>query len=285
VHGNLVDNPGLHVIQANKAQDLISRGSGDGAGFDIDEVERLLRDNNIGHDISSCDTLAGIVNHYAHFGGHVERNCKQLTACLGDALFAEDTNGSNAAHRACIYGWQDIVTLLFLDEMAQCRPEIIGRTAGEAYRKRTYLHLAAKKKWHRVVEWLLERNASMDQKDMDGKTAWDVAFEKNDGVVMSMIATRLVGRQIDTGEAKPNEIKGNSAKSAKVEIDPGQGEKIRGSKVRRHWFRMNSGCRCGFLMKLSGLPNESDKGINAYIPFKLFTISRNNVGFQYRPPK
>jgi CO dehydrogenase/acetyl-CoA synthase gamma subunit (corrinoid Fe-S protein) len=132
-------------------------------------------------------------------------------------------------------------------EMEKREPEILGQTTGEAHKKRTYLHLAAENKWHRVVEWLLKAkvNVRMEQEDMDKKTAWDVAFEGNDGIVMSMFAMRHVARQVEYATAK-------------------------NVKVRRHWFRTSDNDE-----KLSELPKKGDGGDSA---FKLFTISKNKVG-------
>jgi hypothetical protein len=235
-------------------------------GFDIDEAERLLRVNDTENGFMPCDTLGALIINKSHLepkeGG--EQLFKQLISRVGDILFAEDKNGCNAAHSACLYYPQDTVALLFLSEMVQRKPEIIGQTAGEAHRNRTYLHLAAKQKWSRVVEWLLKKNASIEQKDMDGEIAWDVAFGNNDGVVMSMLAVPHVARQIE--EAKNNEIGSQETRSIGT----------RRNEAKRYWFRMNSEVSdddCEYLMKRFDLPDESSHAM-----FKLFIISKNSVG-------
>jgi hypothetical protein len=214
--------------------------------FDIDEAVRLLRDNNMGDDLSRSDVLAALVNSYPSPKEGVQPIFKQLVRRVGDTLFAEDIKECNAAHRACIYHTQDTAALLFLWEMARQKSEILGQTTGEAHKKRTYLHLAAEKKWHRVFEWLLKAkvNVKMEQEDMDKKMACDVAFEENDGIVMSMFAMRHVARQIENATAK-------------------------NVKVRRHWLRTSDNDE-----KLSELPKKGDGGDS---PLKLFTISKNKV--------
>jgi hypothetical protein len=215
--------------------------------FDINEAARLLRDTNMGDDLSRSDVLAALVNSYPSPKEGVQPIFKQLVRRVGDILFAKDIKKCNAGHRACIYHTQDTAALLFLCEMEKREPEILGQTTGEAHKKRTYLHLAAENKWHRVVEWLLKAkvNVRMEQEDMDKKTAWDVAFEGNDGIVMSMFAMRHVARQVEYATAK-------------------------NVKVRRHWFRTSDNDE-----KLSELPKKGDGGDSA---FKLFTISKNKVG-------
>jgi ankyrin repeat protein len=258
---NLVDNPdslGKHLIRSGVMLGKL-RGS---AGFDVDKAEYLLRRDDINSDIMRSDMLGALVIDNSHLmrEAGVEQSFQQLTSRFGDALFATDPDGCNAAHRACIYHAEDTVALLFLGEMVKRKPEVIGQKAGEAHKQRTYLHLAAGRGWYRVVQWLLKENASVEQKDTDGKTAWDVAFEEKNLVMMSMIATRLVACHLD-GEAITNR-------------DPSQQENIRGSDVRRHWFRMNSNDWCKSLTKLSEVPDRRDR---EEAMFKLFTISKNNV--------
>jgi hypothetical protein len=250
----------------------------DPSGFDVDRAERLLRETNPVDVVLRSDMLAALINSYP-LGEGFEPLFEKLISRVGGTLFAKDTKGCNAAHRACISHTRDTAALLFLCDMDGREPGDLHQTTGEAHRRRTYLHLAAEKKWHRVVEWLLKEYVDVEQKDMDGKTAWDVAFENNDGVLMSILATLHVARQIE--EAEYNEIRSKETKSKETKGKETESKETksgkRKDKVRRHWFRMNSDDRCEYLMKRFDLPNAADERYR-YPTFKLFAIFKNNVG-------
>jgi hypothetical protein len=212
-----------------------------------------------------------------------------------DALFEEDNNGSNAAYRACLRFNDDTAALQLLRTMYNCRSEFIYQTPIKAYKHRTYLHLAAEKNWDRVVEWLLERNVSMEVEDDDGKLAWEIAFENYAGVVMSVFAVYHVVRQNGNNESRAIQserdgVEGNKAKGGKVEridleskeierckvgVNAAKSNEIKDGQVRRHWFRVSEGSNDIRLVKYSDLSGTLG-GTNKWT-FKLFTISENKA--------
>jgi hypothetical protein len=275
---------------------------------DINQAANLL--HGIEKTKSRIDTLAVVI--LMNRGKiNVESFVQQLTSAHSHVLFTENQYGCNAAHRACINGFDDTVALHFLQGMFQRDPEVIDKRAGKAYKQRTCLHLATDKRLHRVLEWLLERNANMEQKDEDGKTAWDIAFEGNDSVAMSMFATYHVARQvgdderravlnerndiennqvknekIESNEVESNEVESNEIESSEVggnaaKSNEAESNEVKNEKVRRHWFRVGEGIHSIQLEKHSD--PSGTLGFTNKRTFKLFTISENKASSS-RPP-
>lgn len=144
--------------------------------------------------VSRTDIVADVIRELWKEGKH-----DFLRTLIPDSatLQAKDDNGCNAAHRVCLHrlwpgpavGASDVV-VLFLDKMAQQNPEIINETTGEAFQKRTCLHLAVDKSLPEVVDWLLKNGVDAGRQDANGNTASDLAFAEGAAWAMGSFALR-----------------------------------------------------------------------------------------------
>jgi hypothetical protein len=223
---------------------IISNSLNSSAGLLTEDVNRavdLL--SNIDDHISRSDLLVFLINdHSFKKTKGVEPLFQELISRHSEALFKDDNDGNHAAYRACIRYSDDAAALQLLREMHKCRPEFIHQTSIEASRQRTYLHLATEMRWDRVVGWLLERNVGLELKDKDGKMAWEISFDNNDGVVMSMLATYHVTRQVADDESRESQSNSNDLEnfeSNKIESSEVESNKAGGSAIKSNEVESN----------------------------------------------
>ncbi|XP_059479041.1 serine/threonine-protein phosphatase 6 regulatory ankyrin repeat subunit A-like isoform X1 [Neocloeon triangulifer] len=130
--------------------------------------------NGLGGELINQRTKTNkTVLHYAAQGGN-DGVCRWLVEKMGLEVDAEDDNGWNAMHFASLTN-DSFVTALFVYLHRICPGLIERRTK----RNETTLHIAVKQRCVPKVTWLLHKGVDPATKDVDGKTALDLAHPED----------------------------------------------------------------------------------------------------------
>lgn len=107
-----------------------------------------------------------------------------------ESLLLEDSNGCNAVQRTCLSPsvHDGHPSILFLERLFKEDPNVINARVRKSLKSRTYLHIAVEKNMPLFVDWLIRNGADTSQLDDDGNTAWTVAFAKNNGLTLGILA-------------------------------------------------------------------------------------------------
>lgn len=107
-----------------------------------------------------------------------------------ESLLLKDGDGCNAVQRACLnpFIFDGRASILFLEQLFKEDPNVINARVGKSLKSGTHLHIAVEKNVPLFVDWLIRNGADTSQLDDDGNTAWTIAFAKNNGLTLGILA-------------------------------------------------------------------------------------------------